>query len=397
MTGIGGISCPNTSTCVAAGSGDMIYTTNGGSSWSDTSVGTHSVGAISCASTTMCVEAGSNGNNGEIFVANGSLTSWANPSGPSSSPLFGVSCSSTSDCVAVGYTYGSSGNSVATYTTNGGSTWSTSTGTPADASLTSVSCLSGTSTCVAVGGAIYLEDYFVEVSSGDYDFVGDVLATSSNGGETWSGDTNSPTNDRNGLSGVSCATASACVAVGPQSVIDTEDGAHWVSDVAPLSMAQGVSCPSATVCYVTEGSGLIEKTENGGASWSSIETPYTELGAIDCPTVSTCVALGYVYVYNGGSNPSDPAAISTTNGGSTWVLDASYGGTNGRFFDAVSCPSASSCVLVGSVDADYGPSSPIIFDGSPGSTWSVPTIPTLTATGFTGVSCPSTSTCYVVA
>ncbi len=174
------------------------------------------VGGISCASTTMCVEVGANGSTSEKYVTNGSLTSWANPSGPGSSPLSGVSCSSTSDCVAVGFTYGGSeNNSVATYTTNGGSTWSTATGTPSGTALSSVSCLSGTSTCVAVGNAIYLENYFVEVSSGDYDFVGDVIVTSSNGGESWTSDTNTPTNDRNGLSGISCATSSACLAVGP--------------------------------------------------------------------------------------------------------------------------------------------------------------------------------------
>jgi hypothetical protein len=364
IPGIGGISCPSTSTCVAAAAGEMIYTTNGGSTWSDTSVGTSTVGGISCASTTTCVEVGttSSGRDGQIFVANGSLTSWTSSSGPGGSPLYGVSCASTSDCAAVGITLGT--GPLAIYTTDGGSTWTTASGTPGS-TLTSVSCLA--STCFAVGTGANIS---LQVGYQDYVTVSDVLAVSTDDGHSWSLNSKPPSNDRQGLSGVSCGSAFMCVAVGPRSILETEDGTNWTSDVAPQPGLSSISCPTKLVCYANErfNGATLDKTINGGASWVSTTTPFGGFVQIDCPSASDCVGVGDV---NSGSGVWSIVA-STTDGGITWTIDANdytYGD-----FVAVSCASVSSCAAVGYTSS----SDPVFAAGAIGAAWDSPSLPSLT-------------------
>ena len=199
--GLGQVSCPSAITCVAVGSnfeGQPVYSTGAqyGGQWtwstssfsgpSDTTNG-HVMG-VSCPSSTRCIAVGYDSGAQPMYSAatysNGSW-SWTPLTfeGPASSAtvdISGVSCLSTTSCLEVGFelvdnqaypAYAS-----ATYT-SGEWTWSTLTALTSvqnEGQFTAISCASATS-CVAVGSGIY--DYQFEPMSAS--------ATLANGVWTW--------------------------------------------------------------------------------------------------------------------------------------------------------------------------------------------------------------------
>jgi hypothetical protein len=146
-----------------------------------------------------------------------------------------VSCFSTTSCVAVG----DDGNSEGIYSIgtqiNGDWTWSTSAVIPGDNSgggaLFGVSCASATS-CIAVGG--------------DSNFPGQEIysaGTAVNGSWTWSASTVVPADSSGGgtLFDVHCVSATFCVAVGQDNgaesiySVGTETGGHGRGPRRPSS------------------------------------------------------------------------------------------------------------------------------------------------------------------
>ncbi len=100
---------------------------------------------------------------------------------------------------------------------------------------------------------------------------------------------------------VSCATASACVAV-VGGVAYTFDGSTWTGRPFPGGgdPVYGLSCPTTSFCVAVGGSSVY--TESTGA-WSSGRRVGSDLTAVSCPTVSFCVAVGggSAYVYSNGT------------------------------------------------------------------------------------------------
>jgi hypothetical protein len=217
---------------------------------------------------------GSNNNVGTLAASwNGktwSLQAPPNPSFATDAWLAGVSCKSTSACVAVGrYTLdGFFGASTALAEAWNGKTWSLeptpSPGGDTDSQLSGVSCGSTTS-CIAVG------DYFTSTGFGS-------LAEAWNG-QAWSL-TNfaSPAGSQAAVGeGVSCVSASACTAAGVYldasgdelSLAEAWNGKAWTLQSTPnpaggSNMAlNAVSCASATACTsvggYTVGSGQNEQ------------------------------------------------------------------------------------------------------------------------------------------
>jgi virginiamycin B lyase len=178
-----------------------------------------------------------------------------------------------------------------------------------------------------------------------------------------------------------CPTADTCVAVGSyhdgdgtqQLLIETYASGQWTpaegslpvnANVSPEATFNGVSCLSATSCvaigsYVDNAGdqqALVDTLANG--SWIPTEAPLpanaaavpdAQMSAVACPTPSSCVAVGS-YDAN-GATVGQSALIETLSAG-TWSPaeaplppDAGTGNLIG-----VSCPAAGSCVAVG----DYG-------------------------------------------
>jgi hypothetical protein len=160
---------------------------------------------ISCPSIAFCVAVGqvtTDGNSGEVrgLIETWDGHDWAAralpvPSGWLENLLWGVSCSSATDCVAVGESRAGGGGKPLIERLDGAE-WSHEASAAPTGGLQDVSCDSAAS-CMAVGGS-------------DGEFGGDGVAEAWEGG-AW---TELPLSEP--MRGVACAAADSCVAVGGQ-------------------------------------------------------------------------------------------------------------------------------------------------------------------------------------
>jgi hypothetical protein len=193
--------------------------------------------------------------------------------------------------------------------------------------------------------------------------------------------------------GVSCPSASLCVAVDfAGEVITSTDpagvGGWRVADVDPGSFFLGVECPSVSLCVAFDGSGnVVTSTEptGGAGAWAVAHVDAglvsglssTSLAGLSCPSVSLCV--GFDSAGNVVSS-TDPAG-----GAEAWRLAHVDGGNALR---SLSCPSVSLCV--GFDDAGNVVSSTEPAGGV--GAWQVTRI-VASQHSLLGLSCPSVSLC----
>lgn len=155
------------------------------------------------------------------------------------------------------------------------------------------------------------------------------------------------------VAGLSCWSQTSCVAVGTGAnlvpIIDTTtDGMQtWTSDTVPNGFtAQAVDCPSATSC-VAVGNGSQALVSSDGFSTETVvglPTGSAYLGHLACPTTLDCTALGgYATQYNG----STPVILGTTDGGHDWAMETVPAQI--QSVDAISCGSATNCMMAASV------------------------------------------------
>ena len=231
---LNGISCVSTKFCVATGTfgngttaQNLILTWNG-VTWSlDAAPSISTSGSrfnvlngISCVSTKFCVATGTfgNGTTAQNLILTWNGVTWSldaapsiSTSGSEANQLTGVSCTSTSFCVATGAYYNGTTAQNLILTWNG-STWSldaapsiSTSGSEAN-QLTGVSCTS-TSFCVAVG------------TFGNGTTAQNLILTWY--GSTWSLDSASSLSTSrsqgNAVSGISCVSTSFCDAAGAHS------------------------------------------------------------------------------------------------------------------------------------------------------------------------------------
>jgi photosystem II stability/assembly factor-like uncharacterized protein len=203
---------------------------------------------------------------------------------------------------------------------------------------------------------------------------------------------------------ISCATSSTCLAGGGGAVVATNDGGTtWAVKSVPSSLAtlSGISCPSATSCIAvgatTGGTGAVAATTNGGTTWTAQSVPSGTgaLSGVSCPSTTACLAVGSA----GGDT-----VVATTNGGATWAAKPALAGVATLL--GVSCPSTTVCTAVGSA-APTGSCKPfpscrtqplIATTTDGGTTWAEQSYNQGQDEGgtFSGVSCPSTAECTAV-
>ncbi len=161
--GVGfGLSCPTAAHCVVGGVG-ALTTSDGGTSWQKHSV-PGELNVIDCPSVSDCVAEGDvtsadpSNESTTLAMSNDGGSTWTDVGvvGGDVGVLGGLSCPTTSDCVAVGSGYtptttsGEPSWGAVETTTDGGSTWS-GTRLAQASNLFAVSCAAGTSDCLAVG------------------------------------------------------------------------------------------------------------------------------------------------------------------------------------------------------------------------------------------------------
>jgi hypothetical protein len=374
-----GISCLSASDCTVVGS----YVVEGGevlglglhwngSSWSHQAVTTPPGGArqamhaVSCSSATSCVSVGQLG--GGLVSPTASVWSggaWAPtpavplPAGAVEGMLQSVSCTSSTNCLAVGsYREGTGGRKTLVEKWNGAQ-WSRMTSpNPSgkfNSELNGISCFG--SGCIAVGQALdettFIAKTLVESLSGS---TWTIKSSPNPIGDGWSY-----------LQSVSCTLGNACTAVGASraefvadnsTLAERWNGTAWSlqttlnpNTATPDDQFEGVSCAATTMCMAvgsnTNSSKGFTQVWNG-SEWSRLplEPWNQQLRAISCPSTSACM------VVNKASNGSWEMKWLESPGGFVWYSESRVpplpaGATNFNL-TSVSCSTATACTAVGS-------------------------------------------------
>ena len=282
------------------------------------------------------------------------------------------------------------------------------------AGLSGVSC-SAANACMAVGTAL----------KGSPVLKGFPLAESWNG-TAWTmkaipspkGATNSD------LYAVSCGAPSTCVAVGmyedaaaPHGVPFAEawNGTAWTVKTLPSPPGgsdpglSGVSCASAQACLAV-GNVIINGHNNAyselwnGTVWAIKTTPrptgttYSLLGGVSCRAATSCTAVGNYQV----NNSSKSKTLAEAWNGKTWAIKAAPNpkdGVNGADLSGVACSSPLACTAVGGYDSLNNQGDLTLAQAWNGKTWTIKTTPNpqgATGSNLSGVSCRAANACMAV-
>jgi photosystem II stability/assembly factor-like uncharacterized protein len=321
--------------------------------------GTGQLGAVSCAGAQRCWAVGVAGPNAAptggatVIVAtkNGGTTWQAqHVAGGSSPQLSGISCPTSTQCMAVGTTGASvPGSGIIELTSDGGATWAPGNAPPSALAVTSVSC-SSRSDCTGivsqgtVSWSAHSTDFgqswqqegnlppsFVAgddltcfastclvpgyIPTGDGHGVG-TIALSTDGGQTWA-QASTPAGI-GVLQSVACPSPASCLAAGTTSttvsdvvpakgelLASTDGGRTWTAATGPTAVDDiyGIACPSPQQCAIVGtkwsgtpavATGAIAQSVNGGQSFENSSRAYVPitLAALSCPTTTDCVAVG---------------------------------------------------------------------------------------------------------
>jgi hypothetical protein len=339
-------------------------------------------------------------------VASWSIVPSPNRAGFADNQLNGVSCSASTECVAVGFSRNESSTEVplAEFISEG--EWHLSTPPlPAGASfgvLQSVSCWSAAA-CTAVGWYSH---------SGE----GLTLAERWNGSEWSIQATENPSGGSSltMLESVSCPSAKACMAVGTQwvgserlTVAERWNGKSWtlVPTISPGSFAElrAVSCRSATVCTAA-GTDLVSTVAErwNGMEWTlqesaNSEAAFNALNGVACGSAKSCIAVG-----NSAKSLSGPfSSLAEGWNGTTWALQTPAGGAGeaSSSLQAVSCVTAKACTAVGRYTTTEGATLTLANSWN-GTGWALETTPNpvgVTHSELGGeVSCVTATECVAV-
>ena len=219
----------------------------------------------------------------------------------------------------------------------------------------------------------------------------------------------------NELSGVACATATICFAVGSRDgstcgpggcvsgtsvMIQRWNGTGWslASSSGPGALS-GISCSGATSCQAVgvRGASTFAMRWNG-AFWATVTTANppgataSRLSGVKCAAVTSCIAVG----------SSDTATTTKTLierwNGTTWSIVTSpnpTGATSSRL-NSVACPVTTSCFAVG--NSQTTTTSRTLIERWNGTAWSIVTSPnpTVGTPVLSSVGCSGPSLCFAV-
>jgi hypothetical protein len=219
------------------------------------------------------------------------------------------------------------------------------------------------------------------------------------------------------LYGVSCTSPRSCVAVGStlgpiqsEALIERWDGRTWTVDPSPnvgdVNHLLAVSCATRSSCMAVGQSGnghgpaFVEHWD--GHTWTALpsaDLPEPHRGGplfdgVSCPTANSCIAVGTYFAENNFHT------VSERWDGNTWtILPSPSPNTSRRStneFAAVSCVSATSCVAVGDTIPGAGPGQDFGFVGSwNGGAWTLVPVPSVVEYAQ-GISCATRRSCFAV-
>jgi len=423
-----GVACPSSTACVAAG--DYINSSFStvtlaevwnGTAWSQQPSPSPAGGYIlqmtglSCSSASACTAVGWTQLGAMVLRFNGSswqLEPTPAPTGPQfvTPTLNGVSCASASSCVSVG---GFTGTMAEVWN---GSKWALSATPNAPgvviSDLAAVSCPAAGS-CVAVGNQ--------ENAAGGQTSLADAW-----NGATWS---IQPTPSVDGaltvmLTGVSCASPEACVAVGwydsaagtQEPLAESWNGLAWSLESTPSPAGSsagsfaGVSCATSTDCvavgsYQDAGGHQLPLIEQRSAGdWTVVPSPMPvsalqgRLASISCMAETSCVSVGE-YLNGaatvGRGHAHQPMAVILSGGAWTAVSIDRPAGAPASYLDGVSCTGPASCTAVGWFTGT-GKSETAMVEAWNGATWTMEAGGDISDATLASVACMGTADCTAV-
>lgn len=419
------VSCVQT-TCRAVGfafndtslSSATLVATNTGTGWTDSVLATSSqlfggtLSSISCVTTSWCTATGTgfSGTENSVIVETYDGTSWTGHadtipgSGDSLALSSTISCPQVGSCVAEAQL----DLTLVAVDTLAGGTWTLAQPDEAQTTGQGISCVTTTSyACVSVGG----DETASSVT---------LAAATDTDGFWFPSAITPPANMYSDLYGVSCVSATWCVAVGlvesdsgeSDPVIATLSSGWTVVIGAPIpgdpdAAAYGVSCAASGTCtavglaYTTNEDREPVAFSSVGGVWSSSVVPatgaqYAGLQDVSCAE-TTCVAVGNEVSRSGTETP----LVATQSGGSWTSQDLSLPtGLRNGYLTSVSCSSSTSCVAVGSATpgSEVTPPVAIIATDTNGN-WTVTALARpkdVLAAALVSVSCPTRTTCVAV-
>jgi hypothetical protein len=427
------VSCSAGRDCTAVGSwsGRSLAVHWNGQGWSvNPTPGQTTLTGVSCPSVNICTAVGG----ATVLRWNGRAWSLGRTvTLPSGNSLHGVACTSTAFCVAV------SGSDAELWNGRRWSSQRVAIPRPWEhqsSSMDAVWCTSSRS-CYAVGT---LTRYVpCPDSCGPYYKVTTLLAERWDG-VRWSGQvTPNPNGNASyydpapALTSVSCSSNNACTAVGPYTdaysravaLAERWNGIAWSVQAAADGPGRtddqggslrGVDCTSPRSCTAV---GSFSFTPNritiqevlaehwNGARWAVQPTPaqvtgnpgaaVMNLNALSCPSADSCIAVGTTTV-----DGNTQLALSERWNGSRWVLEptpsppteSAVSGMGTRL-EGVSCPSPRACTAVGYFE-DGNHNDYAVADHWNGAKWTIQRMPELSGATLNAVACPSNTKCIAV-
>ncbi len=308
------------------------------------------------------------------------MSSAANSPGFSGGVLTGVSCTGRSQCTATGMASTRSGKNVKTLAERwNGTSWAVqSTPTPTSRTVLGgtleggVSCTSATA-CVADGFS--------------YGSKSTQLLGEGWNGRTWSTQPDATPVVAGQAAGISCRWAKDCMAVGLRlsgmTLAEHWNGRRW-SAVTTKHAGElvGVACPATGNCTAvgTNSGGKALAAHWNGKAWSD-QSParpqqLTVLGGVSCPATTGCVAVGTAGTETSSAVDLAPLAEQWTGGkwAALTVPDPAPAGDITEL-NSVSCTSATNCMAVGDYSDQAGSSDSSFAEQWNGTTWTIVTTP----------------------
>ena len=275
--------------------------------------------------------------------------------------LYGVTCNSGSDCWAVGTHWETNGSAQRTLIEHwDGNAWrlidspNRGLSNPPIDVLAGVTCSSNTN-CWAVGGY------------DDVDGSGRTLVVRWDGSSWTIVDSDNPSGS-DSLFSVTCVSPQECWAVGEtatglgmvRTLIEKWDGHVWSTVPSPNpgsdNSLRSVTCPSQFNCWAVGQSNNRTLVEHwGGTSWEIVSSPNTSaeqnlLFGITCPSASGCWSIGY-----SGSISLYQTLIERWDGASWRVYPSpNVQSSHLNQLTGVSCASESECWTVGYFENSNG-------------------------------------------
>jgi photosystem II stability/assembly factor-like uncharacterized protein len=397
------ISCPTDLDCFATGDQNMVATTDGGQTWTFQSIPepTGQIYAVTCTGSSSCFAASTTDSSVSILNTVDGGSQWEQQEAFSQpNDYLGISCPTSAVCVSVGPTYWAN-------TQDGGATWSSGplpVGTSGSSTVSCPSvtvCIASTGTGVVStmnGGSTWSPDTlppnvwpnqggYVEGISCPSDqtcfaaHLADSLFVTNDGGSTWA---STSLTGGGQISTLACPSALTCYASGganndPYSIYATTNGGEtWTTQTGALQQVNHIACPSESTCFASNPGNGVERTTDGGNSWSALSLPSgsNDIEGLSCPTTSVCYAASVnaqVYI--------------TNDGGTTWTAQAMPGGAT-----AIACPSTTTC-FASNYDDQSAAMAMVAESSDGGATWSQQPVPSGTAS-LDAISCPALGTCF---